>query len=77
VDTFLMMLGAYLTGWVLCNVFLYQVVNRVDSRYRQRQREEFADLVALKVGEAIIEAIKAADEAEVRQSAAKVDTGGL
>jgi hypothetical protein len=75
----MLMLGAYLTGWVLCNVFLYQIVNRIDSKYRSRQREEFADLVALKAGQAISEAIKTAypTEGETTRSAAKVDTGGL
>lgn len=48
---FFMFLGAYVTGWVLCNVFFYQIIFRLRDndadrmRWAKRMAEEYYKLV--------------------------------
>lgn len=45
---FVEMVGAYCVGWLLCNVFLFQVVNRLrrDTPEHERQRQMLAKAIA-------------------------------
>ena len=40
--SFLTCLGAYVLGWILCNVFLFQVADRVDKDRQKRIRAEMS-----------------------------------
>jgi uncharacterized membrane protein YciS (DUF1049 family) len=51
VETFVLCFAAFVCGWLLCNVFLYQLVNRIDSQWRRKRQEEFAHEIAKRVVE--------------------------
>jgi hypothetical protein len=48
---FLVCLGAYVTGWILCNVFLFQLADRVDKERTKRIRAEMCADMANQIAE--------------------------
>jgi len=50
---FLSCLGAYITGWVLCNIFLHRIVSRIDGDYAKRIRSEMCKDMAKQIAEAL------------------------
>jgi hypothetical protein len=48
---FLVCLGAYVTGWVLCNLFLHRIVASIDSNYAKRIRAEMCQDMAEQIAE--------------------------
>lgn len=53
--SFLTCFGAYITGWVLCNVFLHQIAARVDSNWSKRVRAEMCSDMAEQIAEKLKE----------------------
>lgn len=49
--TFLTCLGAYVTGWVLCNMFLHKIVASIDNNYVKRIRAEMCADMAEQIAE--------------------------
>lgn len=49
--SFLVCLGAYITGWVLCNIFLNQIVSRIDCDHSKRIRAEMCADMANQIAE--------------------------
>lgn len=43
---FLEVLGAYCLGWLMCNILVGQIAYRVDSKWRAKDRAQFAAEVA-------------------------------
>jgi hypothetical protein len=48
---FLVCLGAYVTGWVICNVFLFQLADRIDKDRTKRIRAEICKDMAEQIAE--------------------------
>lgn len=49
--SFLTCLCAYITGWVLCNVFLHQIAARIDSNWTKRVRAEMCSDMAKQISD--------------------------
>ena len=49
--SFLICLGAYVTGWILCNVFLFQLADRIDKDRQKRIRSEMCADMANQIAE--------------------------